>query len=209
MKNKDLKKEILRISYELKLSHIGSCINAVDIIEDIYRRKDKGEVFILSSGHSALAQYVVMEKHGGEKAEFLFKKSGVHPTRFPQYGLYTTTGSLGHGLGIALGRALANREKDVYCLISDGECAEGSIWEALTIKHNYAVTNLKVYVTANGYGAYGKIKQADLEKKLEAFDRKIHFVRTDNNMIPFLKGLDAHYYVMNEKDWEWVEGNLK
>lgn len=208
MKNQDLKKRILWISYKLGLSHIGSCINAVDIIDHIYSIKKENEVFVLSSGHAALAEYVVIEKYGGERADFLFYKSGVHPTRLPQYKLYTTTGSLGHGLGIALGRAMANREKNVYCLISDGECAEGAIWKALTIKHNHNVTNLKVFVTANGYGAYGKVKQKELEDKINAFDPKVKVIRTGNDNIPFLKRLDAHYYVMKDEDWKWVEENL-
>jgi transketolase len=137
MNNKNLKKRILEISYKHNLSHLGSCLTAVDIIDEIYAIKKHNERFVLSSGHAGLALYVVIEKYTkgddlgmvlGINAEDIFNHHGVHPDRCSQCGLDASTGSLGQGLPIAVGMALADRSKNVYCLISDGECSEGSVW---------------------------------------------------------------------------------
>ena len=132
-----LKKRILDIAYKNKLSHLGSYLSSVDIIDEIYNKKSLEDIFILSSGHAALAMYVVIEKYTGIDAEKLFKKHGGHPHRDESNGIFCSTGSLGMGLTVAVGRALANPSKKIYVLISDGECAEGSIWESLRfIKEN-------------------------------------------------------------------------
>ena len=131
----NLKKRIAVIAYKNKLGHLGSYFSSVSIIDEIYSRMDKDDIFILSSGHAALALYVVLEKYKGQDAELLFDKHGGHPHRDEARGIYCSTGSLGLGLTVALGRAIANPKRKVYVLISDGECAEGRIWEALkTIK---------------------------------------------------------------------------
>ncbi|MDO8621166.1 MAG: thiamine pyrophosphate-dependent enzyme [Candidatus Levybacteria bacterium] len=202
MKNKDLKKRIIEISYKYKKTHIGSCLTALDIIEEIYNLKRKGEKFILSEGHAAIALYCVLEKHERRNPEYLLKKHGIHAGRDEKNGIWCTTGSLGQGLPIALGMAMANKTKNVYCMISDGEAAEGSIWEALRIKTDNNLDNLKVYVNLNGYGAYGKINSMELIKRLKAFCPDIIIKRTDVQQLPFLKGQDAHYYIMTNQDYE-------
>ena len=70
----DLKKRILEIAYKNKLSHLGSYLSSVDIIDKIYAKKNPNDIFILSSGHAALALYVVLEKYENRDAEELFKK---------------------------------------------------------------------------------------------------------------------------------------
>lgn len=208
MRNPDLKKRILEISYKMGLSHIGSCINSVDIIADIYKKKGKDDIFILSNGHAGLALYVVIEANGGEKADFLFHKSGVHTTRYPKLGLHVSTGSLGHGLGIGIGMAIANPLRSIWVLLSDGESAEGSVWEALALARKLKLENLHIFFTANGYSAYDPVKAPDLEIKVKAFHKRAKVIKTSNDYIPFLQGVHAHYYVMKEKDWQWVEDNL-
>src|SRR3990167_1530072 len=124
--NRNLKRRIIEISYEKGLSHLGSCLTAVDIIKEIYDIKKPYEKFVLSSGHAGLALYVVGEKYFRDavdtcvshSAEYLFSKHGVHPNR--DRHIDASSGSLGHGIGIAVGMALADRSKNVYCLISDG-----------------------------------------------------------------------------------------
>ena len=209
MKNKELKKRIIDISYKYSKSHIGSCLSAVDIIEEIYNLKKKNEKFILSEGHAGVALYCVLERHEGVDPEHLLKKHGIHPERDEKNGIWCTTGSLGQGLPIALGMALANRKKNVYCLISDGEAAEGSIWEALRIKTDNKIDNLKVYINLNGYGAYGKIKVDELIKRLKAFCPDINIRRTTVEQFPFLKGLDAHYHIMTQGQYQQALGLLK
>lgn len=201
MRNEDLKQRILDISYDNKLSHLGSNLSAVDIIQEIYEQKKPEEPFILSSGHAGLALYVVLESQGGRSAEEIFKHHGVHPDRCSECGLSVSTGSLGQGLPIAVGMALSNRQQNVYCLISDGECAEGSIWESLRVADEQKLDNLQVYVNMNGYGAFGAIDQEKLTRRLLAFYPPINIYHTTVEQAPFLKGLEAHYYVQKPEDY--------
>ena len=145
----DLKKRLIEIAYKHKLGHLGSYLSALAIIDDIYQKMDKDDIFILSSGHAALALYVCLEKYKGQDAEVLFNKHGGHPHRDEKRGIYCSTGSLGLGLTIALGRAVANKNRKVWVLISDGECAEGSVWEALKTIVEQDITNIEVHVNAN------------------------------------------------------------
>jgi len=209
MQNKSLKKRIIDISYKYNKSHIGSCLSAVDIIEEIYNLKKRGEKFILSEGHAAIALYCILEKHEGRDPEYLLRKHGIHAGRDEKNGIWCTTGSLGQGLPIALGMAIANKQKNVYCIISDGECAEGSIWEALRIKTDNNIDNLKVYINLNGYGAYGAIDSAKLTKRLKAFCPDIQIRRTNVEQLPFLKGQDAHYHVMTKENYAQAMNLLK
>src|ERR1700679_1082967 len=142
---KQLRRRLLEVIYREKLSHLGSCLSALDIMVAVYDIKKPDDRFILSNGHAGLALYVVLEKEG-----FLDLTSldglNIHPDRSVERGIYVSTGSLGQGLPIALGMALADPQRDIYCMISDGECAEGSIWEALRISIAQKVKNLKIIV---------------------------------------------------------------
>lgn len=196
------KRRIIEISYKYKLSHLGSCLTAVDIIKEIYELKRPEDRFVLSSGHAGLALYVVLEANGGRNAEEIFNHHGVHPDRCRECGIDCSAGSLGHGLPIAVGMALSDRNKDVYALISDGECAEGSIWEAVRIKKETSLTNLKIYLNHNGYAAYRMTHPYDMPKV-------DWLVRTNADYLPFLKGLDAHYHVMSEEEYKQALDILK
>jgi len=202
--NRDLKKRIITISHKYHLSHLGSVLTAVDIIEDIYSKMDiHRDKFILSSGHAGLAQYVVIEKHQGKNAEDIFKHHGVHPDRCKECFIWASTGSLGHGIGIAVGMALANRNRNIYCLISDGECAEGSVWESLRVANEQKLDNLNVYVNHNNYGAYKYINNDELILKLNTYAPNLmNHVQTNFDDFPFLKGQDAHYKVMNWQEYK-------
>mgnify|MGYP001562350749 CR=1 FL=1 len=198
MHNKDLKRRIIEISYELALSHLGSCLTALDIIADIYKMKHKDEPFILSAGHAHLAHACVMEKYGIIKdARENIVRYGIHCER--SGGCDASTGSLGQGLPIAVGMALADRKKNVYCLISDGECSEGSIFEAFRIMEENKLDNLKVYLNWNGWGAYREIIANPLP---EEFDYLYEEVITTIMDFPFLKGQDAHYRIMSDEDYK-------
>lgn len=200
---KEIRQRILDISYEHKLSHLGSCLSALPIIQEIYRVKGLEDKFILSSGHAGLALYTVLEALGYGNAEEMLERQGIHPDKPNSNGeIDCSTGSLGQGLPIALGMALADRKKDVYCLVSDGECAEGSIWEALRVKDDLQVDNLKVYVNINGYGAYDAIDTDKLETRLKTFCPDIIICRTTVEQEDFLNGLDAHYHTMTEEEYK-------
>ena len=182
---------IIEISKKLRLAHLGSNLTSVDIIDEIYTIKKENEPFILSSGHAGLALFVVLEKHYGIDAEEIFRVCGTHPERNSKYKIYCSTGSLGHGLPIAVGMALADRTRNVYCLISDGECAEGTIWESANIIRKYDVDNLKLYMNWNGWSAYDRI---DI-RMVEHLRNILPTMLVVETMVEEygLSGLSAHY----------------
>jgi len=199
---KELKKRLVEIAYKNKLGHLGSYFSSLEIIDEIYSRMEKDDIFILSSGHAALALYVCLEKYKGVNADMLFEKHGGHPHRDEENFIYCSTGSLGLGITVALGRAVANPNRKVHVLISDGECAEGSIWESLKTIVEQNITNIEVYVNVNGYAAYMEVDSLYLEQRLKAFLPSIKLHHTSVEQFPFLKGLNAHYHVMNEENYQ-------
>ncbi len=143
-------------------SHVApafSCLEIVDLI--YYELKRPQDAFILSKGHGCLAQYVVLESLGLLKADD--PGLGGHPDRSGP--IEASTGSLGHGLGMAVGMAYAEYLKGtdslVYCVMSDGELQEGSTWEALHVAKKLKLDNLIVFVDANGYGGMEVIDTLD------------------------------------------------
>tara|TARA_B110000977_G_scaffold68249_1_gene92608 strand:+ start:5776 stop:6387 length:612 start_codon:yes stop_codon:yes gene_type:complete len=198
----DLKKRILEIAYKHKLGHLGSYLSAAGIVDEIYKNKDPDDIFILSSGHASLALYAALEKYEGKDAEELFLKHGGHPHRDEENGIYCSTGSLGLGITVAVGRALANKNRKVHVLISDGESAEGSVWEALRFIKESNLSNIEVYVNVNGYAAYDKVDVKYLVDRLKVFLPTINIRYTSVNQYPFLRGLNAHYHVMSEEDYK-------
>ena len=204
---KDLYKRLLDICYERQLHHLGSYFSALQIIDQIYSEMDKDDIFILSNGHAVVALYVILEKYYGLDAVELHEKYGDHPKRNELDKLHCSTGSLGMGVTVAVGRALANPDRDVYCLLSDGECAEGSVWEALRFAFENKVTNLKLYVNANGWSAYDTVDLDYLEKRIKAFHPDVNYVRTTVEHFG-LKGLHAHYTNFNEEQYKEALASL-
>ena len=204
---KDLYKRLLNICYERQLHHLGSYFSALQIIDQIYSEMDKDDIFILSNGHAVVALYVILEKYYGLDAVELHEKYGDHPKRNELDKLHCSTGSLGMGVTVAVGRALANPARDVYCLLSDGECAEGSVWEALRFAYENKVTNLKLYVNANGWSAYDTVDLDYLENRIKAFHPDVNYVRTTVEHFG-LKGLHAHYTNFNEEQYKEALASL-
>ena len=204
---KDLYKRLLNICYERQLHHLGSYFSALQIIDQIYSEMDKDDIFILSNGHAVVALYVILEKYYGLDAVELHEKYGDHPKRNELDKLHCSTGSLGMGVTVAVGRALANPDRDVYCLLSDGECAEGSVWEALRFAYENKVTNLKLYVNANGWSAYDTVDLDYLENRIKAFHPDVNYVRTTVEHFG-LKGLHAHYTNFNEEQYKEALASL-
>jgi transketolase len=191
----NLKKQIVEIAFKHKLGHLGSYLSSVEIIDDI---------FILSSGHASLAMYVCIEKYFSIDAEMLFLKHGGHPHRDEENKIHCSTGSLGLGLPIALGRALANPNRKVWVLISDGEAAEGSIWESLKTIQELNIDNIEVFVNINGLCAYKEVDIDYMSIRLKSFLPRIELRYTTVEQYPFLKGLNAHYHVMSEENYNQV-----
>lgn len=199
-----LHKRILDISYKHKLTHISSCLQAVDIIDSIYGTMKPNDKFVLSQGHAFLALAVVLEKRFGLDAEELSIEHGTHPNRNVKEGIHVSTGSLGQGLAIAVGMALADKTRDVYILSSDGEMAEGMAWEALRVAGEQRLENLRVTVICNSYGGYGKIDVNLLDTRLQMFYPTL-CVRTNMFAYPdFLQGCEGHYHKLSDADYKEI-----
>ncbi len=174
-------------------SHVASALSMCDIVAVLYRhilRVDPGDPgwegrdrFFLSKGHACSALYAVLAETGFFDPALLNGQcqngsplSG-HVTRKGVPGVEWSTGSLGHGCCAAAGAALNGKlkKKDyrVYCLLGDGECDEGSVWEMALFAHQYGLDNLCVIVDQNGMQAMGRTEKVadhiDLAKKWEAF----------------------------------------
>lgn len=193
-----LNKRILEVSINHKLSHLGSCFTALPIIYGIFKIKKPEDKFVLSSGHAGLALYVVLEHFYGVNAESLLEKHGIHPERDLENHIDASTGSLGLGITIASGMALARPDIDIYCLISDGECAEGSVWEALRFLDENKINNIKIHANINGWAAYKKVDVNKLTNRLISFfpDIDLHFTDV-NSTVEFETPLSAHYTIAN------------
>jgi transketolase len=185
---------ILELARKHHLSHLGSALTSVDIIDSIYHDKREDEPFILSCGHCGLSLYVILEKYYGFDAERLLLKHGTHPHRSIEDKISVSTGSLGHGLPIALGMALACRKRAVWCLISDGEIFEGSIYETANAMRKYKVSNLYVYLNWNGWSAYDKVGY-DMIKIMKDIMPNLMVVKTSVEDYQ-LEGLSAHYVTL-------------
>lgn len=197
-----LEQRVIDISYKKKLSHLGSCLTAVGLIDKIFLVKKPEEPFVLDNGHAGLALYVVLEKQGYKNAEEVFDKHGVHPNRDIELGIDASSGSLGHGIGIAVGMAMANPSKDVYVLTSDGAMAEGSNWEALKIASDYRLENLKIMVNSNGWSAYKRTDNESLDLRMQYFYPSLVVQTNMYNWPDYLQGLNSHYHVLTENEYK-------
>ncbi len=157
--NKKIRKHIVDAAYHAKHGHMPSALSIVDILTSLDSVVEPEDDIILSKGHGCLAYYGYLVEKGLITIEEMraFGKAGSklggHPDKNKVPGVRTSTGSLGQGLptavGIALARKIMNRNGKVYCIIGDGECNEGSIWEALMVAVNHKLYNLVVIVDDN------------------------------------------------------------
>jgi len=163
-----LRKRILQKAYEDGMGHIPSALSILDIVWELYDKvMGPDDQFILSKGHGVMALYAVLEAKG--LLVWDTKLMG-HPKRGG--AILASTGSLGHGLPIAVGLAMAKKIKGehgrVFCLIGDGECNEGSIWESALVASHQKLDNLSVIVDYNHSGDRALLL-GDLKAKFKAF----------------------------------------
>lgn len=186
MNTKELAKKIrlltLQIIFKAKASHMGSAFSIVDILSVLFSSFIKKNIFILSKGHACSALYVTLylKKYFTKKKLFSFGKNKsllmTHASHKVS-GVEFSTGSLGHGLSFAVGKALAykikKKLKKVYVLLSDGELNEGSVWEALLFASHHKLDNLIIIIDYNKIQGLGFLKDIlnmePLEKKFESF----------------------------------------
>lgn len=174
--SKKIRKNCLQIVCSAKSSHIGSMLSVVDILVYLFYEKIKeGDKFVLSKGHASLALYSILfdKKIISEKELNGYCKNGSFLTghlsnKIPK--VTVSTGSLGHGLPLATGMALANKidskKEKVYCLLGDGECQEGSVWESLIFISAHKLKNLVVLIDGNKLQGYDFCDKIFEEKKL-------------------------------------------
>jgi transketolase len=187
---KQMRRIILEQSRRADVGHIGSCLCVVDIISALYSgvlsvkspADPDRDRFILSKGHAGLALYAALVLKGWIEEAALQSFCGndtllaVHPVaELP--GVDFSSGSLGQGLGFACGAALAahmqGSQRRVFCLISDGECNEGSVWEAAMFAAHHKLSNLHVVVDVDGQQALGRTSDimdiSNLAERWETF----------------------------------------
>ena len=165
---KKLRRRILDVAYRDGMGHIPSALSILDIVWTLYDKvMTKDDQFILSKGHGVMALYAVLEEKG--LFDWSTKAMG-HPKRGG--AILASTGSLGHGLPMAVGLALAKKIKGetgrVFCLIGDGECNEGTIWESASLASHHKLDNLTVFVDDNGSSTRA-LDNLNLVDKFKAF----------------------------------------
>ena len=169
----ELRYQLVELSHDCKTAHLGSALSCVDILVVLYKEllnvdpenplSPERDRFILSKGHAANALYAILAKCDFFSEELLEtigisrSKLEEHPGAFSVPGVEIASGSLGHGLPIGLGMAAAaklNKQNyQVFVLMSDGECNEGSVWEAAMFAAGHAISNITVLIDFNKWQA--------------------------------------------------------
>ncbi len=201
---RDIRKDILRISHVSGHGHIPTCFSVVEMLYALYSSMkhdpadptwNERDVFILSKGHAALAHYCVLasfgyfdvalvESFGGHMSTF-----GCHADRHKVPGVEVSTGSLGHGIGVASGAALALKiagsQRRVFTLIGDGESNEGTVWEAIMAAANLRLSNLTVLYDNNMSHGRG-LQITNPAERFRAFGCEV--IEADGHDVSSLKG---------------------
>lgn len=180
--HKDLSKEIRTLiidaAYNAKHGHIPSALSIVEIVVAIHSIKTSDDEMVLSKGHGCLALYSYLTTQGiltktqlrnfGKRGSSL----GGHPDRNKVKDIYASTGSLGHGLPIAVGAALARKIQNkpglIYCIVGDGESNEGTIWESLMLAVKHNLNNL-VCIIDNNKSQIRSLPTTKILEKVKAF----------------------------------------
>lgn len=187
-KIKEIKRRILQVAHDTHEGHVPSAFSILDIMYVLYNEimnvdpsnpeMEDRDYLIVSKGHSAIGIYAVLEDKGFIPCGALdsFAKFGSILGGHPDYnkvpGVEASTGSLGHGLPIAVGMAMGigykNNRQRVFCIAGDGELNEGSMWEAVILAGQHACSNLVCIVDYN-HSLDRSIMWGDLVDKFLAF----------------------------------------
>jgi transketolase len=165
------RKRILDVSQKVGALHIAPAFSCLEMTDVIYHglMRSPQDSFVMSKGHGCMSQYVILEDLGimpTEEIEHYCTPSGslgAHPDR-GNPGIEASTGSLGHGLGIGVGMAYAEKLKRedsrIYVVLSDGELQEGSTWEAIMTAANHRLDNLLLFVDMNDFSGLERMSEA-------------------------------------------------
>lgn len=201
-----IKKSILENSFKAGACHLGSALSCVDIlIELYYKTLRKGDIFLFGKASGVSALYCIFADKGylpQNKIAYYLKNYPLPSKEVP--GIIHSFGSCGHALSVATGLALGNRNKKVYVLLSDGECQEGSTYEAVLFARQHKLKNLYVIIDNNGLQALGKTKDIlDLKTAFEFFKKTLPNCKIVNTIkgkgIDFLENrTESHYINLSE-----------
>jgi len=232
MQNNDTVKRLSRIAQQLrvdvvemigvgKAGHLGGSVSLAEIVAALYFHKlrlDPKNVadpdrdrFLLSKGHAVLIQYAALIELGiipRSEIKQVKTLAGLlqgHPDMAKTPGMEAVTGSLGQGLSIGVGMALAlrldGRPSRVYVIMGDGELSEGQLWEAAMAARRFGVDNLTAIVDRNRVQATGPTKEVfdipDIERKWEAFGWHVLTVN-GHDVAEVLTALDAAAHVKGQ-----------
>lgn len=188
----NLRKTIIEMAHKGQSVHIGCAFSLVEVCAVLYRsilnlgdktpRAADRDYLVMSKGHGVMAQYACMKELGwltdhdiqnyfGEGTEL----KGLSECNIP--GLEVSSGSLGHGLSVGVGMALASQKKNekrkVFCIVGDGEMNEGAIWEGIIFASHFKLDNFFLIVDENKFQAMGTTEDVmdmgDIRAKLESF----------------------------------------
>ena len=199
----NIRKNILTEVYSANSGHPGGSLSGADILTEIYFEQmdiNKNNVdsidrdrFVLSKGHASPLLYGTLKEKGlldDDLTTFRKINSNLqgHPNMNEVTGVDMSTGSLGQGVSCAVGMAIVNKHVDknthrIYCLLGDGECEEGQVWEATMSAAHYKLDNLCIIVDNNNLQIDGHVDEVmsvyPLDKKFEAFN--CHVINVDGH----------------------------
>ena len=211
----ELREDVMDIIMSGKAGHIGGDMSVMEILTEIYFEQmnirpenmddPNRDKFVMSKGHSVEAYYAVLAKKGFfpiEEVVEQFSKFGSkyigHPNnKLP--GIEMNSGSLGHGLPVCVGMALAGKmngqDYRVYTVMGDGELAEGSVWEGAMAAHQYKLDNLCAVVDRNRLQISGNTEDVmghdDLHERFRAFGWNVIDVADGNDIDQLKAAFDA------------------
>ncbi len=233
---REIRKDILRIAKLSGHGHIPTCFSIVEILCAVYEtirhnprnpQWEERDLFILSKGHGSLAQYCMLARWGYFDIEKVntfgacMSDFGCHADRFKIPGVEASTGSLGHGIGLAVGMALGLKiwksGRRVITLVGDGEANEGAVWEAVLVADNLKLNNLTIIYDDNRSHARGlqivnpaekftafgcdvtKVDGHDVEAISKALGSKSERVKTI--VAQTIKGYGCRTLIENQYEW--------
>lgn len=190
-----VRRQFLGMHFGARAGHLGTGLSDIDILVYLHRVwLGQDDQFILSKGHGASSLYATLHHFGklsDEQLATYYQDDTLlpaHPAPGGLKSIVAATGSLGHGLPIAAGLAYSYRHvqqngRRVACLVSDGECNSGAIWEAALFAGHHRLDNLAVIVDANGLQGFGRTEEVlDLEPMLDKWRAfRFHCVEVDGH----------------------------
>jgi len=208
----ELRRKLILLTGKIGGAHIGGSFSMMEAIVALYfhylaidpknPKMESRDIFILSKGHAGIGFCLALANRGFFPEEELdsFNQTGSHFAIHPERGIAgveASTGSLGHGLGLALGFALAkkmdHRKERVVALLSDGEMCEGSVWEAVLAAAHNKLGSLVMLIDYNKMSQDGPLKEimdiSPLDEKLRAFGWNVHEV-DGHSMIEILMAFE-------------------